>query len=200
MAFTQDKLTEYVDISDPMSVYTGGSLTGGNDGLGAAFQFGLNKGDWGLTGNIEAKSNLDAYRARIFAPNKNSGIGVYIDTGTDSSQEGIRSNYVTLGVLQVVPITKNLRLYAGITYGKAWEENDKFAETKIATIQTYFKYDINSKFYLMLNPQYTYGIDGEETRKFNMSFLFGFHLDKDKILFLETSTDNEIVVNYKFKI
>ncbi|WP_019026265.1 hypothetical protein [Colwellia piezophila] len=191
---------KHVDISDPMAVYTGGALTGGNDGLGAAFQFGLNKGDWGFLGKIEAKKNLDAYRLRLFTPNKVTGTGIYIDAGTDTSQDGITSNYATFGVLQVVPLTKKLKLYAGLTYGKSWEANDLFAETKIIMAQTYFKYDINEKFYLMLNPQYTYGLDGEETRQFYMEFDFGYHIDKTKLVYLQTSTENTIILNFKFKI
>ena len=189
-----------VDISDPMAVYTGGALTGGNDGLGGAFQFGLHKGDWGLLGKIEAKKNLDAYRVRFFTPNSKTGTGIFIDAGTDASTEGLRSNYATFGVLQVVPLSKKLRLYAGLTYGKSWEANDLFAETKIAIAQTYFKYDINDKFYLMLNPQYTYGFDGEETRKFMMEFNFGYHIDATKLVYLETSTENDVILNFKFKI
>lgn len=191
---------EDVDISDPMAVYTGGSLTGGNEGLGASFQFGLNSGNWGLLGNFEAKSNLDTYRARIFTPNKKTGTGIYIDAGTDSSDESITANYATLGVLQVVPLSKKLRLYAGITYGKAWEKNEKFQDTKIVSVQSYFKYDLNDDFYLMLNPQYTYGLDGENTRQFYMAFLLGFHIDKDRLIFVETTSDNEISVNFKFQI
>lgn len=189
-----------VDISDPMAVYTGGALTGGNDGLGGAFQFGLHKGDWGLLGKIEAKKNLDAYRARFFTPNSKTGTGIFIDAGTDSSIDGVTSNYATVGVLQVIPLSKQLRLYAGLTYGKSWEANDLFEETKIVMAQSYFKYDINDKFYLMLNPQYTYGFDGEETRKFMMEFLFGYHIDATKLVYLETSTENVVILNFKFKI
>lgn len=52
----------------------------------------------------------------------------------------------------------------------------------------------------MLNPQYTYGFNGEETRKFYMAFNFGYHLDTTKLVYLETSTDDEIILNFKFKI
>lgn len=196
----ENKPQPKVDISDPMAVYTGGALTGGNDGLGGAFQFGIHQGDWGILGKIEAKKNLDAYRARLFTPNSKTGTGAFIDAGTDASIDGITSNYATVGVLQVLPLAKNLRLYAGLTYGKSWESNDKFMTTKIAIAQSYFKYDINDKFYLMINPQYTYGFDGEETRKFLMEFNFGYHIDDTKLIYLETSTENEIVVNFKFKI
>lgn len=196
----QEKTKEPIDISDPMAVYTGGALTGGNDGLGGAFQFGLHKGDWGLLGKIEAKKNLDAYRARFFTPNSKTGTGIFIDAGTDASTEDIRSNYATVGVLQVVPLSKKLRLYVGATYGKSWEADDKFEETKIAIVQTYLKYDIDDKFYMMLNPQYTYGFDGEETRKFFMEFNFGYHIDATKLVYLETSTENDVILNFKFKI
>ncbi|WP_057831810.1 hypothetical protein [Colwellia sp. TT2012] len=196
----EQKSHQSVDISDPMAVYTGGAITGGNDGLGGAFQFGINKGDWGFLGKIEAKKNLDAYRIRLFTPNKVTGTGVYIDAGTDTSIDGITSNYATIGVLQVVPLTKNLRLYAGLTYGESWEANDKFEETKIVIAQSYFKYDINEQFYLMLNPQYTYGFNGEETRQFYMEFDFGYHLDETKLVYLQTSTENTIILNFKFKI
>ena len=189
-----------VDISDPMAVYTGGALTGGNDGLGGAFQFGLHKGDWGILGKVEAKKNLDAYRARLFTPNSKTGTGIFIDAGTDSSREGITSNYATVGVLQVIPLAKHLKLYAGLTYGKSWEAHELFSETKIVIAQSYFKYDINDKFYMMLNPQYTYGFDGEKTRKFMMEFNFGYHIDATKLVYLETSTEEVVILNFKFKI
>ncbi|PKI16360.1 hypothetical protein [Colwellia sp. 12G3] len=200
MVLAEEIAKQQVDISDPMAVYTGGAITGGNEGLGGAFQFGMHKGDWGLLGKIEAKKNLDAFRTRLFTPNKNTGTGVFIDAGTDSSIDGITSNYATVGVLQVVPLAKNLRLYAGLTYGKSWEKNDYFQETKIAIAQTYLKYDINKDFYIMLNPQYTYGFDGEETRNFFMEFNFGYHIDATQLVYLETSTENAVVLNYKFKI
>ena len=78
---TNETTHKQVDISDPMAVYTGGALTGGNDGLGGAFQFGLHKGDWGILGKVEAKKNLDAYRARLFTPNSKTGTGIFIDAG-----------------------------------------------------------------------------------------------------------------------
>lgn len=189
-----------VDLSDPMAVYTGGAITGGNEGLGGAFQFGMHKGDWGVLGKIEAKENLDAYRARLFTPNSKTGTGIYIDAGTDASAENFHSNYATIGVLQVIPLAKNLRLYAGLTYGKSWETDDLFLDTKIVVVQSYVKYDINNQFYIMLSPQYTYGLDGEETREFFMEFNFGYHIDETKLVYLETSTKNAVILNFKFKI
>ncbi|GAL28425.1 hypothetical protein JCM19239_4865 [Vibrio variabilis] len=53
------------DMSDPMAVYSGGEVTAGSRGLGAAFQFGIKRGDWGFLGKIESKDNFESYRTRF---------------------------------------------------------------------------------------------------------------------------------------
>ncbi|WP_019614746.1 hypothetical protein [Psychromonas ossibalaenae] len=185
------------DMTDPMSVYTGGEITAGNKGLGASFQFGLHKGDWGLLGKIEAENNFESSRARFFAPNKNTGTGLFIDAGSDKSNELLTSNYATLGVMQAFTISDKVKLYSAITLGKMWEENNQFQETQIITSVSYLKYDFAEKFYLQLAPQYSYGLDGEEIRDFSAEFQIGYKVDQDNVIVFTGDTDNNAWISYR---
>lgn len=99
---------EEVDMSDPMAVYTGGTLLLGIRGL-RALQVSVSEGQWVAMGKLEASNNFDTYRVRIFAPNKNTGTGICIDVGIDNHIEGVTANYVTFGLLQVVPINDKFK-------------------------------------------------------------------------------------------
>ncbi|MFH0274957.1 hypothetical protein [Vibrio jasicida] len=82
-----------------MAVYTGGDITAGDKGLGGALQISTSEENWAVMGKLEGSNNFDTYRARIFAPNKHTGTGIYIDAGTDNHVEGVTANYATLGLL-----------------------------------------------------------------------------------------------------
>ncbi len=192
--------TNDVDMSDPMAVYTGGDIRAGDQGLGAALQFSVSKNDWAVMGKVEANNNFETYRARIFTPNKKTGTGIYIDAGKDNYVEGISSKYATIGVLQVIPINDKLKLYAGITYGKAWEINHKYQDTKLINTQVYAKYIIDNKFFIIASPQYKYGLDGESFRDFYAEFNIGYKIDKSNIVLITGTSDEQIWFSYKFKI
>lgn len=185
------------DMSDPMAVYTGGEIIAGNKGLGASFQFGLNKGDWGLLGKVEGTNNFENFRTRLFAPNKKTGTGLFIDAGSDASSDLLTSNYATVGLMQAFPISDKIRLYSGITYGKMWEAKDQFQETQIITSASYLIYDFAEKFYLQLAPQYSYGLDGEEIRDFSAEFQIGYKVDQDNVIVFTGDTDNNAWMTYR---
>jgi hypothetical protein len=191
---------EDVDMSDPMAVYTGGDITAGDKGLGGALQLSVGKHNWALMGKIEGSNNFDTYRTRIFAPNKKMGTGVYIDAGKDDHVGGISSNYATVGLLQVIPINKKLKLYAGLTYGKSWESNNLYKDTNLINMQIYAKYDINEKFYILASPEYEYGLNGEEFREFYAEINMGYKIDKSSVIIFTGSTDEQTWITYKFKI
>ncbi|MFA0708484.1 hypothetical protein AB4653_22525, partial [Vibrio sp. 10N.222.48.A3] len=149
------------DMADPMAVYTGGEIIAGNKGLGATFQFGVNRGDWGVLGKLEGKNNFENYRARFFTPNKKTGTGLFVDAGHDFSNDDLTSNYASIGVMQAFKLSDKFKLYSAITYGQMWEEENKFEDTQIISSINYLKYDFADQFYLLLAPQYTYGLDGE---------------------------------------
>lgn len=189
-----------VDMSDPMAVYTGGDIKAGNQGLGGSLQFSAGKNNWAVMGKVEASNNLETYRTRIFTPNKITGTGIYIDAGKDNHIDSLSSNYATIGVLQVIPVNDKLRLYVGLTYGKSWEANNKYQDTKLINAQFYAKYKIDEKFYIMAAPQYKYGLDGEEFRDFYAELSLGYKIDKSNIIMFTGSTDQQMWLTYKFKI
>ncbi|MGF1905901.1 hypothetical protein [Aliivibrio salmonicida] len=191
---------EDVDMSDPMAVYTGGDITAGDKGLGGALQLSVGKNNWALMGKIEGSNNFDTYRARIFAPNKKTGTGVYIDAGKDDHIDGIRSNYATVGLLQVIPINKKLKLYAGLTYGKSWESNNLYKDTNLINTQIYAKYDINDQFYILASPEYEYGLNGEKFREFYAEINMGYKIDTSNVIIFTGSTDEQTWITYKFRI
>ncbi|RTR31642.1 hypothetical protein [Shewanella atlantica] len=188
---------EPADMTDPMSVYTGGEIVAGNKGLGATFQFGISKGDWGALGKLEAKNNFENYRVRFFTPNKKTGTGLFIDAGHDFSVDGLTSNYATVGVMQVFPLSDKVKLYSALTYGKSWEANDQFRETRIISSVNYFKYDFAEKFFLQIAPQYSYGLDGEETRRFSAEFQIGYKVDQDNVVVITGDSDNNAWITYR---
>jgi hypothetical protein len=188
------------DMADPLSVYTGGDIKFGDQGMGASYQFGAVKGNWGAMGKIEGKNNFDTYRARIFTPNYTTGTGLYIDTGRDSSSPDMDANYATIGVLQAIPINKKLKLFVGLTYGQEWESEEKFEDTNILMLTTYAKYDLNDKFFFMLAPQYTYGLNGKEDRDFYMEMNAGYRIDNNNVLIFTGTTDNQFWMTYKFRL
>lgn len=185
------------DMTDPMSVYTGGEVIAGNKGLGASFQFGLNKGNWGLLGKIEAKNNFENYRSRFFAPNKKTGTGLFIDAGSDKSNDLLTSNYATIGLMQAFPISDKFKFYSAITYGKMWEENDQFQKTQIISSVNYFKYDFAEQFYIQIAPQYSYGLDGEAIRDFSAEFQIGYKVDLNNVIVLTGDSDNNTWITYR---
>ncbi len=191
---------EDVDMSDPMAVYTGGDIKAGDKGLGGALQFSVNQNNWAAMGKIESTNNLETYRVRIFTPNKATGTGIYVDSGKDDSVENIRSNYATIGVLQVVPINDKLKLYTGLTYGKAWESDNQFEGTNLLNAQIYAKYNINDKFFILATPQYQYGLNGEEFRDFYAEFNVGYKIDSNNVITFTGNTANQTWITYKFKI
>ncbi|MFS1431084.1 hypothetical protein [Vibrio lentus] len=191
---------EEVDMSDPMAVYTGGDITAGDKGIGGALQISVSEGQWAVMGKLEASNNFDTYRARIFAPNKNTGTGIYIDAGTDNHVEGVTANYATLGVLQVVPINDKFKLYAGVTYGQSWEKNEIFQDTNVVNVQLYAKYDVTDEFFILAAPDYEYGLDGEEYREFYMELNVGYKVDENNMVIVTGSTDEQTWITYKFKI
>ncbi|KLN63417.1 hypothetical protein [Vibrio sp. VPAP30] len=189
--------TSEQDMSDPMAVYTGGEIIAGNKGLGATFQFGLNKGDWGLLGKIESKNNFENYRARFFAPNRTTGTGLFVDAGHDFSDPNKTTNYATVGLMQAFKLSDKWNLYSALTYGKTWEENDLFEETDIVTSVNYLKYDFADQFYLQLVPQYTYGLNGEETRDLSAEVQLGYKVNKDNIILLSGDSDNNTWLTFR---
>ncbi|OCH15305.1 MULTISPECIES: hypothetical protein [unclassified Aliivibrio] len=192
--------SEEVDMSDPMAVYTGGDIKAGDQGLGGSLQFSVGQNNWAAMGKIESTNNFETYRARIFTPNKVTGTGVYIDASKDDSVDNISSNYATIGVLQVIPVNEKLQFNVGLTYGKAWESNEKFEDTDIINAQIYAKYNINEKFFVLASPQYQYGLNGEEFRDFYAELNVGYKIDSSNVLLLTGSTENQTWITYKFKI
>ena len=185
------------DMADPMAVYTGGELIAGNKGLGATFQFGVNRGDWGVLGKLEGKNNFENYRARFFTPNKKTGTGLFVDAGHDFSNDDLTSNYASIGVMQAFKLSDKFKLYSAITYGQMWEENNKFEDTQIISSINYLKYDFADQFYLLLAPQYTYGLDGENTRDFSAEMQLGYKVDSDNIIIFSSDTDNNTWITFR---
>jgi hypothetical protein len=158
------------DMSDPMAVYTGGDIVAGSQGLGATFQFGINKGDWGLLGKIESNNNFENQRARFFTPNKKTGTGLFVDVGHDYSDPNKTSNHASIGLMQ---------------------------ETDIITSLNYLKYDFADQFYLQIVPQYTYGLNGEETRSFSTEVQLGYKVNQDNIILISGDSDNNTWLTYR---
>jgi len=188
---------EKQDMSDPMSVYSGGEIAAGSKGMGGAFQFGLQSGDWGVLGKIEASDNFENYRARLFAPNKKIGTGLFIDAGHDFSNTGFTSNYATVGAMQVVPINDKVKAYVGLTYGQMWEANNLFEDTDILITSVILKYDFTEKFFLTLMPKYTYGLNGEEVRDFSAEMVLGYKVDSDNVVIVSGDSDNNAWLTYR---
>ncbi|MCL9774806.1 hypothetical protein [Vibrio methylphosphonaticus] len=185
------------DMANPMSVYTGGELIAGNKGLGATFQFGVNQGNWGLLGKLEGKNNFENYRARFFTPNKKTGTGLFIDAGHDFSNEGMTLNYASVGIMQAFKLSDKVNLYSALTYGQMWEESNQFKDTQIISSVNYLKYDFADQFYLQLVPQYTYGLDGENTRDFSAEMQLGYKVDSDNIIIFSGDTDNNAWITFR---
>lgn len=185
------------DMADPMAVYTGGELIAGNKGLGATFQFGVNRGDWGVLGKLEGKNNFENYRARFFTPNKKTGTGLFVDAGHDFSNDGITSNYASAGIMQSFKLSDKVNLYSALTYGQMWEESNQFEDTQIISSINYLKYDFADQFYLLLAPQYTYGLDGENTRDFSAEMQLGYKVDSDNIIIFSGDTDNNTWITFR---
>ncbi|WP_210472098.1 hypothetical protein [Vibrio crassostreae] len=185
------------DMADPMAVYTGGEIIAGNKGLGATFQFGVNRGDWGVLGKLEGKNNFENYRARFFTPNKKTGTGLFVDAGHDFSNDDLTSNYASIGVMQAFKLSDKFKLYSAITYGQMWEESNKFEDTQIISSINYLKYDFADQFYLLLTPQYTYGLDGENTRDFSAEMQLGYKVDSDNIIIFSGDTDNNTWITFR---
>ncbi|MFA0155059.1 hypothetical protein [Vibrio sp. 10N.261.46.A3] len=185
------------DMADPMAVYTGGEIIAGNKGLGATFQFGVNRGDWGVLGKLEGKNNFENYRARFFTPNKKTGTGLFVDAGHDFSNDDLTSNYASIGVMQAFKLSDKFKLYSAITYGQMWEEENKFEDTQIISSINYLKYDFAEQFYLLLAPQYTYGLDGENTRDFSAEMQLGYKVDSDNIIIFSGDTDNNTWITFR---
>ncbi|CAK2940214.1 hypothetical protein [Vibrio crassostreae] len=185
------------DMADPMAVYTGGEIIAGNKGLGATFQFGVNRGDWGVLGKLEGKNNFENYRARFFTPNKKTGTGLFVDAGHDFSNDDLTSNYASIGVMQAFKLSDKFKLYSAITYGQMWEESNKFEDTQIISSINYLKYDFADQFYLLLAPQYTYGLDGENTRDFSAEMQLGYKVDSDNIIIFSGDTDNNTWITFR---
>ncbi|MEZ8854659.1 hypothetical protein AB4453_01660 [Vibrio atlanticus] len=185
------------DMADPMAVYTGGEIIAGNKGLGATFQFGVNHGDWGVLGKLEGKNNFENYRARFFTPNKKTGTGLFVDAGHDFSNDDLTSNYASIGVMQAFKLSDKFKLYSAITYGQMWEESNKFEDTQIISSINYLKYDFADQFYLLLAPQYTYGLDGENTRDFSAEMQLGYKVDSDNIIIFSGDTDNNTWITFR---
>ncbi|OEF87903.1 hypothetical protein [Vibrio splendidus] len=197
-AFSASAQEEHVsDIADPMAVYTGGELTAGNKGLGATFQFGVNRGDWGVLGKLEGKNNFENYRARFFTPNKRTGTGLFVDAGHDFSNDEFTSNYASAGVMQVFELSDKVKLYSALTYGKIWEENQQFEDTQIISSTNYLKYEFAPQFYLQLAPQYVYGLDGEHTREFSTEMQLGYRVNDDNVIILSGDTDNNTWMTFR---
>ncbi|TCV62635.1 hypothetical protein EDB74_104291 [Vibrio crassostreae] len=185
------------DMADPMAVYTGGEIIAGNKGLGATFQFGVNRGDWGVLGKLEGKNNFENYRARFFTPNKKTGTGLFVDAGHDFSNDDLTSNYASIGVMQAFKLSDKFKLYSAITYGQMWEESNKFEDTQIISSINYLKYDFADQFYLLLAPQYTYGLDGENTRDSSAEMQLGYKVDSDNIIIFSGDTDNNTWITFR---
>ncbi|MDA0153148.1 hypothetical protein OH460_12595 [Vibrio sp. Makdt] len=185
------------DMADPMAVYTGGELIAGNKGLGATFQFGVNRGDWGVLGKLEGKNNFENYRARFFTPNKKTGTGLFVDAGHDFSNDGMTSNYASAGIMQSFKLSDKVNLYSALTYGQMWEESNQFEDTQIISSINYLKYDFADQFYLLLAPQYTYGLDGENTRDFSTEMQLGYKVDRDNIIIFSGDTDNNTWLTFR---
>ncbi|RPF02215.1 hypothetical protein EDB14_3139 [Vibrio crassostreae] len=185
------------DMADPMAVYTGGEIIAGNKGLGATFQFGVNRGDWGVLGKLEGKNNFENYRARFFTPNKKTGTGLFVDAGHDFSNDDLTSNYASIGVMQAFKLSDKFKLYSAITYGQMWEESNKSEDTQIISSINYLKYDFADQFYLLLAPQYTYGLDGENTRDFSAEMQLGYKVDSDNIIIFSGDTDNNTWITFR---
>ncbi|MEZ8804749.1 hypothetical protein [Vibrio atlanticus] len=185
------------DMADPMAVYTGGEIIAGNKGLGATFQFGVNHGDWGVLGKLEGKNNFENYRARFFTPNKKTGTGLFVDAGHYFSNDDLTSNYASIGVMQAFKLSDKFKLYSAITYGQMWEESNKFEDTQIISSINYLKYDFADQFYLLLAPQYTYGLDGENTRDFSAEMQLGYKVDSDNIIIFSGDTDNNTWITFR---
>ncbi|MEZ8165859.1 hypothetical protein A152_0002200 [Vibrio tasmaniensis 1F-187] len=185
------------DMADPMAVYTGGEIIAGNKGLGATFQFGVNRGDWGVLGKLEGKNNFENYRARFFTPNKKTGTGLFVDAGHDFSNDGITSNYASAGIMQSFKLSDKVNLYSALTYGQMWEESNQFEDTQIISSINYLKYDFADQFYLLLAPQYTYGLDGENTRDFSAEMQLGYKVDSDNIIIFSGDTDNNTWITFR---
>ncbi|TCT42225.1 hypothetical protein EDB29_10258 [Vibrio crassostreae] len=185
------------DMADPMAVYTGGEIIAGNKGLGATFQFGVNRGYWGVLGKLEGKNNFENYRARFFTPNKKTGTGLFVDAGHDFSNDDLTSNYASIGVMQAFKLSDKFKLYSAITYGQMWEESNKFEDTQIISSINYLKYDFADQFYLLLAPQYTYGLDGENTRDSSAEMQLGYKVDSDNIIIFSGDTDNNTWITFR---
>ncbi|MEZ8744074.1 hypothetical protein AB4189_17330 [Vibrio sp. 10N.286.49.E1] len=185
------------DMADPMAVYTGGEIIAGNKGLGATFQLGVNRGDWGVLGKLEGKNNFENYRARFFTPNKKTGTGLFVDAGHDFSNDGITSNYASAGIMQSFKLSDKVNLYSALTYGQMWEESNQFEDTQIISSINYLKYDFADQFYLLLAPQYTYGLDGENTRDFSAEMQLGYKVDSDNIIIFSGDTDNNTWITFR---
>ncbi|WOT06696.1 hypothetical protein [Shewanella youngdeokensis] len=202
----QTEQKQEIDMSDPTSVFTAVGLQGGTNGMQVFGQFGYSPENGRKhMGFVEYRNddNLNNYRMRYFTPGA-SGLGVFADVSRSEHNvagEDVAMNTAMAGLMQVLPINDKITLYPSLLAGSIWSNDknagqDVYNTTTIITLNTYATYAVNDKVWLMLNPVYTYGIDGEDTRDIYLEFALGYRLSKTETVRLHASNGNDVWFNY----
>lgn len=191
------------DKDDPTSVSSFAGLRTGTNGYGAIFQLGINdpKSAFGHNSFLQFKDDFETVHLRHLSLYKGSGTGLFVDAQHNNSGM-FDVNRASVGVLQVVPVTENLRISPAVLYGKTWTTDDRikrlaFPDTEIATLYAFARWQIRSDWFLNLIPQYTYSTHGRKVRLFEMVTQLGHNLTKDTSFSINTDEDDQVWLTVK---
>jgi len=191
------------DKDDPASVSSFVGLRTGTNGYGAVFQFGINDPEsaFGHNSLLQFKDDFETVHLRHLSLYKGSGTGVFIDAQHNNS--GLFDvNRASAGVLQVIPVTENLRISPAILYGQTWTRDDRirqmaFPDTDIATLYAFTRWQIRSDWFLNLIPQYTYSTNGRKVRLFEMVTQLGHNITEDTSFSVNADEDDQLWLTVK---
>ena len=202
----QEEQKKAIDMSDPTAVYTAVGVQAGTNGMQVSGQFGYSpEGGRKHMGFVEYRNDdgLNNLRARYFTPGA-TGLGAFVDVSRNEqsvADQDVAINTAMAGLMQVLPINDKITLYPSLLAGNIWSDDkiagqDVYDSTTIITFNTYATYAINDKTWLMFNPVYTYGIDGEDTRDFYLEMALGYRISNTETVRLHASNDNDVWFNY----
>ncbi|MGL6260063.1 hypothetical protein [Vibrio sp. WXL210] len=194
-----------IDMTDPTSVYTAFGVQGGTNGMQINGQFGYTPEEGrGHMAIVEYRNDdgLHNFRTRYFTPGA-TGLGLFVDASRNEFELGSKDvaiNTAAAGLMQVLPLSEKVTLYPSLLAGAIWSEDtiggvDVHETTTIATLNVYATYAISDDFWLMMNPAYTYGFDGEETRDFYLEMALGYRISPTQTMRIHSNNDNDIWFN-----
>lgn len=189
----------WYDLSDPMAIYSGVSVAGGNEGVNLTANYGgyLN-GQYKHKVTVQAMNDLEYYNVDYLLLNANTHSGFTIESTWGRDLWKIKDfNDTSIGVFSKIPLLNNkLNIYPKLNLGMLWGEDVK--STTYIKFDATTRYTFNHMFWVGVTPTYTYAMKGYELSEWDASIDAGVQLSSSFALATHWNNDREIWLDVIF--